>query len=63
MKIPEKIERNKKTYKLVKQLNKKLFLYEEEKSGFKECFSLYDLGFMPKRNKPKILNPENVIFR
>jgi hypothetical protein len=62
MKIPEKIERNRKTYRLVKQVNKKLFLYEQEGTGFKECFSLYDLGLTPKRKTEYKLKPERVIF-
>lgn len=62
MKIPERIERNRRKYKLVKQVNKKLFLYEQEGTGFKECFSLYDLGLVENRGKVYKLRPENVIF-
>jgi hypothetical protein len=58
MKIPEKIFRNNRTYILVKRVNKKLFLYEQEKTGFKECFSLYDLGLMPTRKTKYKLRPE-----
>lgn len=62
MKIPEKIFRNNRMYILVKQVNKKLFLYEQEGTGFKECFSLYDLGQVENRGKVYKLRPENVIF-
>lgn len=62
MKIPEKIFRNNRMYILVRQVNKKLFLYEAEKTGFKECFSLYDLGLVENRGKVYKLRPENVIF-
>lgn len=62
MKIPEKIFRNNRMYILVKQVNKKLFLYEQEGTGFKECFSLYDLGLVENRGKVYKLRPENVIF-
>ena len=58
MKIPEKIYRNNRMYILVKRVNKKLFLYEAEKTGFKECFSLYDLGFVPKRKTEYKIRPE-----
>lgn len=58
MKIPEKIVRNRKTYILVKQVNKKLFLYEQKGTGFNECFSLYDLGCIQKRKTEYKLRPE-----
>lgn len=62
MKVPEKIEKNKKTYIFVKQINKKIFMYKEEKSNIKECFSLYDLGLVKNKIKPNNFNPEKVIF-
>lgn len=62
MKIPEKIFRNNRNYIFVKQINKKIFMYQTEKTGFKECFSLYDLGLIPQKIKPQNLNPEKVIF-
>lgn len=43
MKIPYKIIKNNKTYIYQKQCNKNLFLYKEEKLGFRECFLLQDL--------------------
>ena len=58
MKIPEKILKNNRTYILVKQVNKKLFLYEAEKKGFKECFSLYDLGLVENRGRNYKIRPE-----
>jgi hypothetical protein len=58
MKIPERIFRNNRMYILVKQVNKKLFLYKAEKTGFKECFSLYDLGLTPKRKTEYKIRPE-----
>lgn len=42
-KIPSKIMRNKRTYIYQEQCNNSLFLYKEEKSGFKECFLIQDL--------------------
>ena len=58
MKIPEKIVRNRKTYILVKQVNKKLFLYEQEGTGFNECFSVYDLGLVENRGRNYKIRPE-----
>lgn len=43
MKIPEKIIKNNRTYIYQEQCNDNLFLYKEEKTGFRECFLLQDL--------------------
>lgn len=61
MTIPQKIFKNNRNYIFVKQINRKLFLYKTEKNGFRECFSLYDLGLTPKRKNEYKLQPE--LFR
>lgn len=43
MKIPGKIIKNNKTYIYQEQCNNNLFLYKEEKTGFKEYFLGQDL--------------------
>lgn len=43
MNIPEKIVKGRYTYKYLKKVNDRLYLYEEEKYGWKECFLITDL--------------------
>lgn len=43
MKIPGKIIKNNRTYIYQEQCNDNLFLYKEEKTGFRECFLKQDL--------------------
>ena len=43
MKIPERIYKKERAYKYIKQVNDRMYLYEDEKYGWKECFLLTDL--------------------
>lgn len=43
--MKEKIQKNGKEYKLVKKYPN-YFLFEEVKTGFKECFDYFDLGMI-----------------
>lgn len=45
MRIPKKIRKKNKEYTYIKQCNENMFLYEE-KSGYMETFSKYDLGLV-----------------
>lgn len=52
MKIPKKFKKNNRKYKLVK-IYKNYVLYEEEWTGYKECFNKQDLGLIKEQEKPK----------
>lgn len=43
MEVPKRIKRNRYTYRLIKKVNDRMYLYEEEKVGWKECFLITDL--------------------
>lgn len=43
MEVPEKIQRKKHHYKLVKQINDVMFMYKEQKYGWIECFHISEL--------------------
>lgn len=43
MKIPSKIIKNNRTYIYQEQCNDIVFLYKEERTGFRECFLIQDL--------------------
>ena len=51
MRIPKVISKNNHEYILEKQVNEKLFLYKDLLYGYKECFSLYDLGLIEEKTK------------
>ncbi len=51
MRIPKVISKNNHEYILEKQVNEKLFLYKDLLYGYKECFSLYDLGLIEEQTK------------
>ncbi len=51
MRIPKVISKNNHEYILEKQVNEKLFLYKDLLYGYKECFSLYDLGLLEEQTK------------
>lgn len=43
IKVPSKIKRGNRVYIYKEQINDRVYLYEEEKTKFKECFLLQDL--------------------
>ena len=43
IKVPSKIKRGNRVYIYRERINDKVYLYEEEKTKFKECFLLQDL--------------------
>ena len=43
MNIPNKIINKHYTYQFVRKINDRLYMYEEEKNGWKECFHIMDL--------------------
>ena len=49
MKIPKTVIKNKQEYEFVKRNNETTFLYKNKKYGFKETFSLYQLGVLKKQ--------------
>ena len=60
MKIPKTIIKNNQKYEFVKRNNETTFLYQNKKYGYKETFSLYQLGVLKQQIEPPKLNPENV---
>ena len=52
MKIPKILKKNNRKYKLLK-IYKNYVLYEEEWTGYKECFSKHELGLIKEQEKPK----------
>lgn len=50
-KIPKYIIRNNHRYKFIKKYNTNLYLYEDIKNKFKECFIGQDLFITPDNNK------------
>ena len=52
MKIPKILRKNSRKYKLLK-IYKNYVLYEEEWTGYKECFSKHELGLIKEQEKPK----------
>lgn len=43
IKVPSKIKRGNRVYIYRERINDRVYLYEEEKTKFKECFLLQDL--------------------
>jgi hypothetical protein len=62
MKIPKVVIKNKQEYEFVKRNNATTFLYKNKKYGFKETFTLYQLGVIKEEVSPdkKSVHPENV---
>lgn len=62
MKIPKTIIKNKQEYEFVKRNNETTFLYQNKKYGYKETFSMYQLGVLKQQIEPSKLtvHPENV---
>lgn len=53
IRVPSKIKRNNRVYIYKEQINDRFYLYEEEKTKFKECFLLQDLVEMKNKMQPK----------
>lgn len=62
MKIPKTIIKNKQEYEFVKRNNATTFLYQNKKYGYKETFTLYQLGVIKEKVSPdkKSVHPEKV---
>ena len=62
MKIPKTIIKNNQKYEFIKRNNETTFLYKNKKYGYKETFSLYQLGVLKQQIEPPKLtvHPENV---
>ncbi len=56
MRIPKVISKNNREYIFVEQCNEKLFLYQEMITGYKECFTIYDLGYRTTQIEDKNLH-------
>ena len=46
MKIPKVISKKDHEYIFVKQCNERMYLYKDMITGYKECFTDYDLGLI-----------------
>ena len=53
MRIPKVISKNNHEYIFEKQINDTLFLYKDLMYGYRECFSLYDLGLIRNVRKER----------
>lgn len=62
MKIPRVVIKDKQEYEFVKRNNATTFLYKNKKYGYKETFTLYQLGVLKQQIEPPKLtvHPENV---
>lgn len=62
MKIPRVVIKNKQEYEFVKRNNETTFLYKNKRYGFKETFTLYQLGVIKEEVSPdkKSVHLENV---
>ncbi len=61
MKIPKIVSKKNQKYEFVKQVNKNMFLYKNILYGYKECFTLFDLGIIEEIVPAGThLNPEKV---
>lgn len=58
MKIPKILKKNNRKYLLVK-IYDNYVLYEEEWTGYKECFMKHELGLIKEKEKP---DRKNSIF-
>lgn len=52
IRVPSKINRSNRVYIYKEQVNDRVYLYEEEKTKFKECFLLQDLVQLKKQIEP-----------
>lgn len=53
MEIPKIITRGNREYIFVQKCNNKVYLYKEKVTGYKETFTLYDLGLI----QPVVVRP------
>ena len=53
IRVPAKIKRNNRVYIYKEQIKYRVYLYEEEKTKFKECFLLQDLVEMKNKMQPR----------
>lgn len=52
IRVPSKINRSNRVYIYKEQVNDRVYLYEEEKTKFKECFLLQDLVPLKEQIEP-----------
>ena len=52
IRVPSKINRSNRVYIYKEQVNDRVYLYEEEKTKFKECFLLQDLVQLKEQIEP-----------
>lgn len=52
MKIPKIIDKNNRIYVLVQELKNGVVLYKDLEFGYKETFSLFDLGLIQEGVRP-----------
>lgn len=62
MRIPRIITKNGQKYEFVRRNNATTFLYQNKKYGYKETFTLYQLGVIKEKVSPdkKSVHPEKV---
>lgn len=56
MQIPKKITKDNKEYAFIQECNNNVFLYEENKTGFKRCFNKHELGVIDNKKIDRALN-------
>lgn len=52
IRVPARIKRENNTFRYIEQVNDTIYLYEEEKLNYKECFLLQDLVSLKEQVKP-----------
>lgn len=54
MKIPKIIRKGNSTFEFVKKVHDNMYLYQEQKAGYKVTYSRFDLGLLQEQVKPEI---------
>ena len=54
MKIPKIIHKGNSTFEFVKKIKEDMYLYQEQKAGYKVIYSRFDLGLLQEQVKPEI---------
>lgn len=54
MKIPKIIHKGNNTFEFVKKIKDNMYLYQEQKAGYKVTYSRFDLGLLQEQVKPEI---------
>ena len=54
MKIPKIIHKGNSTFEFVKNIKEDMYLYQEQKAGYKVTYSRFDLGLLQEQVKPEI---------